>query len=41
MMGRCGLDSSDLGQGPVADPCKHCNEPSDSIKGDEFFASAE
>jgi hypothetical protein len=27
----CGLDSSDSGQGPVADSFKHGNEPSGSI----------
>jgi hypothetical protein len=25
-MGGCGLDSSDLGQGPVAGICEHSNE---------------
>jgi hypothetical protein len=29
---RCGLDSSGLGQGPVAGSCEHGNEPSDPIK---------
>jgi hypothetical protein len=34
--GSCGLDSSGLGQGPVAVYCYHGNESSDSIKGGEF-----
>jgi hypothetical protein len=33
MVGRCRLDSSGSGQGPVAGSCEHDNEPSDSIKG--------
>jgi len=32
-----GLDSYGLGQGQVAGCCRHCNEPSDSIKGEEFL----
>jgi hypothetical protein len=32
MVGRCGLNSSDSGQGPVAVCCEHSNEPSGSIK---------
>jgi hypothetical protein len=36
-MGRCGLDSSDSGQGPVASSCKYGNKPSCSIKGGEFL----
>jgi hypothetical protein len=35
-MGRCGLDASGLGQGPVADSWEHGNEPSGSIKRGEF-----
>jgi len=31
-VGRCGLDSSCSGYGPVADPCEQGNEPSGSIK---------
>jgi hypothetical protein len=33
---RCGLDSSGSGQGPVASPCEHGNEPTGSIKNGEF-----
>jgi hypothetical protein len=33
----CGLDSSDSGQGPVADLCEHGNEPSGSMKGRKFL----
>jgi hypothetical protein len=36
-VGRCGLDSSRSGCGPVADSCGHCNEPSGSIKGRLFL----
>jgi hypothetical protein len=25
--GKCGLDESGSGEGPVVDPCKHSNEP--------------
>jgi hypothetical protein len=32
MVGRCGLDASGSGQGPVASSC----EPSGSMKGKEF-----
>jgi hypothetical protein len=32
-VGRCELDTSDSGQGPVATCCEHGNEPSDSMKG--------
>jgi hypothetical protein len=35
-VGRCGLDSSDSGNGPVAGPYEHGNERSVSIKGREF-----
>jgi hypothetical protein len=37
-IGGCGLDS--LGLGPMADYCKHGNEPSGSIKGGEFLDSS-
>jgi hypothetical protein len=36
-VGRCGLDASGSGYGPVAGSCKHGNEPSGSIKGGEFL----
>jgi hypothetical protein len=36
-VGRCRLDASGSGQGPVADCCEHDNEPSCSIKGGDFF----
>jgi hypothetical protein len=36
-VGRCGLDSSGSGQGPVAGSCEHGNEPSGSIKVGEFL----
>jgi hypothetical protein len=36
-MGKCELDSSGQGQGPVVVGfCEHRNEPSASIKGGEF-----
>jgi hypothetical protein len=35
--GGVGLDASGSGQEPVADPCEHGNEPSGSIKGEEFL----
>jgi hypothetical protein len=35
--GRCGLDESGTGLGPVADSCEDGNEPSGSIKGGEFL----
>jgi hypothetical protein len=35
--GRCGLDSSGSGQGPVAGSCEHSNGHSDSIKIGEFL----
>jgi hypothetical protein len=35
MVGRCGLDASGLGYGPVAGSCQHGNETSRSIKGGE------
>jgi hypothetical protein len=35
-VGRCRLDSSGLGQRPMAGSCEHDNEPSGSIKGGEF-----
>jgi hypothetical protein len=33
----CGLDASGSGQGPVAGSSEHGNEPSGSIKGEEFL----
>jgi hypothetical protein len=35
MVGRCGLDASGSGEGPVAGSCEHDNEPSDSVRGGE------
>jgi hypothetical protein len=31
------LDSSGSEQGPVTAPCEHSNEPSFSLKGEEFL----
>jgi hypothetical protein len=36
-VGRCGLDSSVSGYGPVAGSCEYSNEPSNSIKGGKFL----
>jgi hypothetical protein len=36
-VGKRGLDSTGMGQGPVADSCEHSTEPSSSIKGEEFL----
>jgi hypothetical protein len=36
-VGRCGLDVSNLRQGPVAGSCEHGNEPLGSIEGGEFL----
>jgi hypothetical protein len=36
-VGRCGLDSSGSGLGPVEGPCEEDIEPSGSIKGGEFL----
>jgi hypothetical protein len=36
-VGGCGLDSSWSGQGALTGPCENGNEPSDSIKGGEYF----
>jgi hypothetical protein len=36
-VGRCGLDVSISGLGPVAGSCDCGNEPSESIKGREFL----
>jgi hypothetical protein len=36
-VGGCGLDSSSSGQGPVAGPCEHGNEPLCSVKGGEYL----
>jgi hypothetical protein len=38
---RCGLDSSGLGEAPVAGPCEHGHEPSSSIKYREFLLASE
>jgi hypothetical protein len=36
-VGRCELDASGSGQGPMAGSCEHGNEPMGSIKGQEFL----
>jgi hypothetical protein len=36
-VGRCELDSSSLGKGPVAGCCEHGNERSGSTKGEELL----
>jgi hypothetical protein len=36
-MGRCGLEAFGSRESPVAGPCDHGNEPSVSIKRDEFL----
>jgi hypothetical protein len=36
-VGRCGLDASGLGEGPVAGCCERGNDPSGSIKGRKFL----
>jgi hypothetical protein len=36
-VGRCGLDVSGSGMGPVAGSCEHGNETLTSIKGGEFL----
>jgi len=36
-VGRCGLDSSGSGEGPVTGFCQHGNEPSVSLKGGNFL----
>jgi hypothetical protein len=36
-MGRCALDASGLGQGPVVGCSERGNEPLGSIKGKEFL----
>jgi hypothetical protein len=35
-VGRCGLDTTGIGYGPVASPCEQRDESSGYIKGDEF-----
>jgi hypothetical protein len=35
-VGRCGLDSSGSGYGPVTDSCEHGNEPLGSVKRGKF-----
>jgi hypothetical protein len=36
-VGRCGIDASVSGEGPVAWSCEHAGESSSSIKGREFL----
>jgi hypothetical protein len=36
-VGRCGLDASGSGLGPVVGSCGHSNETLGSIKGREFL----
>jgi hypothetical protein len=36
-VGKCGVDASGLGYGPVVVACDHCNEPSGSIKGGKIL----
>jgi len=36
-VGRCGVDSSGSGQGPVTGSSGHSNEPSGSIKGGKYL----
>jgi hypothetical protein len=36
-VGKCGVDSSGSGYGPLAGCCEYRNEPLDSIKGSEFL----
>jgi len=36
-MGRCGLDASGSGYGPVAGSCEHSTEPSGPIKEGELL----
>jgi hypothetical protein len=36
-VGRCGLESSGTGKGPMASSCEHGNELAGSIKGGEFL----
>jgi len=36
-MGKCGMDSSGTGQGPVTGCCERSNEHAGSIKGREFL----
>jgi hypothetical protein len=38
-VGRCGLDVSGLGQGPLAGSCEHGNEPVSSIKVGDLLTS--
>jgi hypothetical protein len=37
MVGNCVMDASESGQRLVMGSCKHGNEPSGSIKGEEFL----
>jgi hypothetical protein len=36
-VGKCGLDASGSGNGPMAGCCEHGNETPGSIKGGEFL----
>jgi hypothetical protein len=36
-MGKCGLDATGIGQGPLVVPCEHNNKPLLSIKGGAFL----
>jgi len=38
-MWRCGLDSSDSGQGPIEGSCEHDNDISDNINAGIFFTT--
>jgi len=38
-MGRCGMDASDSGQGPMAGSCEYGNELLGSIKPGNFLTS--
>jgi len=37
MLGRCGLDASGSGYGPMAGSCVHGTKPWGSMKGGEFL----
>jgi hypothetical protein len=39
MADSCGLEATSSGYRPVADHCEHVNEPSASIKGENFLIS--
>jgi hypothetical protein len=36
-VGRCAVDASGSGYGPVVGPCKHGNEPPGSVEGSKFL----